>query len=118
MSAAVTRENHEDHQSRIQARKTNSPKIQKDYVNQVSEEIEGRVTKKLSQEFSKTESCVLGALSRLDEFFQSPQARAHSGPVPETSRKLRKENQGTNEDHSQNDPHPEMRVSMSQSSQD
>ena len=31
-------------------------------------EIEGRVTKMLSQEFSMTENCTLGALSRLDNF--------------------------------------------------
>ena len=30
------------------------PKLTQDYISQVSEEIEGRVTKKLSKEFSKT----------------------------------------------------------------
>ena len=39
-----------------------------DYITQVSEEIEGRVTKKLSQELSRTESRIFGVLSKLDEF--------------------------------------------------
>ena len=38
------------------------PEVAQDYLSQVSEEIEGRVTKKLSKEFSKTESRILGAL--------------------------------------------------------
>ena len=44
------------------------PELTQDYISQVSEEIEGRVTKKLSKEFSRTESRILGALSKLDEF--------------------------------------------------
>ena len=74
--------------------------------------------KKLSQEFSKTEIRILGALSQLDEFLQNPPARAHSWPVPETSRFLSRENQKTNEDSSQDDPHLEVGVSLSQSTQD
>ena len=42
------------------------PELTQDYFSQVSEEIEGSVTKKLSKEFSKTESRILGALSKLD----------------------------------------------------
>ena len=53
---------------------------------QVSEEIERRVTKKLTQEFSRTESRILGALSELDEFFLNPQIRTHSDTVPGTFR--------------------------------
>ena len=66
--AANNRDNHEDHPTINQARSTISPGIQEVYFTQVSEEIEGRVTKKLSQEFSRTKSCVLGTLSRSDEF--------------------------------------------------
>ena len=80
------------------------------------EEIEGRVTKKLSQEFRETESRILGALSILDEFLLRPQAQFHPGPIPETFRNSSKENQGTNEDRSQNDPLPEVGVCLSQSS--
>ena len=39
------------------------PELTQDYISQVSEEIEGRITKKLSKDFSKTESRILGALS-------------------------------------------------------
>ena len=116
--AAIYKENHEDYTRNVQARNTNSPRIQEDYVTQGSKKIEGRVTKKLSQEFSKTESHILGALFRLDEFLLNPHARTHSGPVLETSRNFSGGNQGTNEDGSQNDPHPIVGVSQSQSTQD
>ena len=45
---------------------------------------------------------------RLEKFLLKPQSRARSGPSLETSRNLGKDNQGTNEDGSQNDPHPKM----------
>ena len=61
-------ENYENHPRNIQARNTNSFRIQEDYFTQLSQDIEGRVTKKLSQEFSKAESRILAALSRLDDF--------------------------------------------------
>ena len=102
----------------ILARNTNSSRIQEDYVTQVSEEIDGRLTKKLSQEFNKTKNCILGASSRLDGFFQNSQTRADSGLVSETSRNSSRENQGTNEERSQNDSHPEVEVSPSQCNQD
>ena len=37
------------------------PELTQDYISQVSEEIEGRVTKKPSKDFNKTESRILGA---------------------------------------------------------
>ena len=50
---------------------------------------------------------ILGALSKLDEFLLNQQIQTHSGTVPGTSRNTNMENQGTNEDDSQSDPHPE-----------
>ena len=105
--AAVTREIDEEHTRNGQSRNTSVPKINKEYITQVSEEIEGRVTKKLSQEFSRTESRVLGAQSKLDEFLLNPQIRTHSETVPGTFRNTNVDNQGTNEDDSQSDPHTE-----------
>ena len=80
---------------------------QEDYIAQVSEEIEGRVTKKLSQEFSRAENHILGALARLDDFLMHPLIQGHSGTTPEASRNVFSINQGTNEYDSQSDPHPE-----------
>ena len=74
------------------------------------------MTKKLYQEFSWTESRILGALSRLGELLLNPPTRVHSGPVPETPRNSSTENQRMNVDGSQNDPHPEVGVFLSQSS--
>ena len=44
------------------AQNANIPRSQEDYVTQFSKEIEGRVTKKLSNEFNRTESRFLGGL--------------------------------------------------------
>ena len=77
-------------------------------VSQVSEEIEGRVTKKLSKEFSKTESRVLGALSKLDELLPNPQVRTCSVALPGTSRNNYSENRKTTGDRSSDDPYPEV----------
>ena len=89
------------------AQKSGAPRSQEDYITQVSEEIEGRVTKRLSKEFSPTENRILGALARLDDFLMSPLLPGHSGTAPEPTRNTTRNNQGTNEDGSQTDPHPE-----------
>ena len=107
--AALNKENCEEHPRSNLVSNSNVPRSQEDYITQVSaEEIEGRVTKKLSQEFSRTENCILGALARLDDFLMNPLLQGHSGTTPETSRNVFSINQGTNEDDSQSDPHPEV----------
>ena len=63
MLATINRDNHEEHPKKKQMLDTNFPKIQEIYITQVSEEIEGRMTEKLSQEFSRTERCISGTLS-------------------------------------------------------
>ena len=49
--AALNKENCEDYPRSKVAQNSNVPRSQEDYITQVSEEIEGRVTKKLSKEF-------------------------------------------------------------------
>ena len=115
--AAVTRETQEEHPRNGQSRNTSVPRINEEYITQVSEEIESRVTKKLSQEFSRAESRILGALSKLDEFLLNPQITTHSETVPGTFRNTNMENQGTNEDDSQSDPHPEAGIFCGQTTQ-
>ena len=87
------------------------PEIAQDYISQVSEEIEGTFTKKLSKEFSRTESRILGALSKLDEFLLNPRGRTCSVAVPGTSWSNNIESQGTNEDRLSDDPGPEVEFS-------
>ena len=87
------------------------PELTQDYMSQVSEEIEGRVTKKLSKEFSRTQSQILGALSKLDEFLLNPKKRTCSVAAPGTSRRGNLKNQGTNEDRPSDDPGPEVEFS-------
>ena len=80
------------------------PELIQEYISQVSEEIEGRVTKKLSKEVSKMESRILGAWSKLDEFLLNPQVRTCSVAVQGTSGNANSENRETREDRSSNDP--------------
>ena len=105
--AAVSRETPESTRSG-RAPSVLDPELTQEYISQVSEEIEGRVTKKLSKEFSRTESRILGALSKLDEFLLNPQVRTCSVVAPGTSRSNNLENQGTNEDRPSDDPGPEV----------
>ena len=72
--AAVSRETPEGSRS-SRAQNVLDPESTQDYISQVSEEIEGRVTKKLSKELSKTESRILGAFSKLDELLLNLQVR-------------------------------------------
>ena len=104
--AALNRENCEEHPKSILAQKLNASRSQEVHVTQVSDEIEGRVTKKLSREFSRTENRILGALSHLDVYFMNPLIYGHSGTTPERSRNTSGTNQGTNEDNSQIAPDP------------
>ena len=112
--AALNKENCEDHPKSNLAQNSNIPRSQEDYITQVSEEVEGKVTKKLSQEFNRTENRILGALLRLDDFLMNLLFQGHSGTAPETSRNAYGTNQGKNEDDSQSDPHPEAGTFQSQ----
>ena len=75
-----------------------------EYISQVSEEIEGRVTKKLSKELNWTELRILGALSKLDEFFLNPQVRICFVAVPGISRNNDSENREPTGDRSLGNP--------------
>ena len=66
------------------------------------------MTKKFSKEFSKTESRILGALSKLDEFLLNPQVRTCSVAAHGTSRNSNSENRETHGDRSLNDSDPEV----------
>ena len=105
--AALNKENCEEHPRSNLAQNSAAPRSQEDYITQVSEVIEGRVTKKLFQEFSRTENGILRALARLDDFLMNPLLQGYSRNAPETSQNALNTNLGTNEDDSQSDPHPE-----------
>ena len=77
-----------------------------EYTSQVSEEIEKRVTKKLSIEFSRTESRILCTLSKIDEFLLKPQVRTYSAAIPGTSRNNNSENRKPTGDRSLGDTGP------------
>ena len=87
--AAVSTETQEEQSRNGQSRKTSVPRSNEEFITRVSEEIESRVKKKLSQDFSRTESRFLGALSKLDEFLLNPLIRTRSGTVPGTFRNTR-----------------------------
>ena len=106
--AAVSRETPESTRS-SRGQNTLDPDLTQNYISQVSEEIEGRVTKKLSKEISRTEARILGALSKLDQFLLNPHARTCSVTVPGTSKNNNLENRETTVDRSADDPCPEAR---------
>ena len=105
--AALNRKNCEERTRSNLAPNSSTPRSQEDYRTQVSEEIEGRVTKRLSKQFSRTENRILGALARLDDFLMNSLLPGHSGTTLEPSRNALNTSQGTNEDDFQNDPRPE-----------
>ena len=96
--AALNKESHEEHPGSNRGRDTNVPRTREDYITQVSEKIESRLTKKLSQEFSKTESRIIGTLSQLDEFLLNPLIQGHSEFASETFWNAYGTYQETNED--------------------
>ena len=113
--AAVSRETPENTRN-SQSQNTLDPEMAQEYISQVSEEIEARVTKKLSKEFSRTVSSILGALSKLDDFLLNPLVRICSVAVPGTSRNSDSENREPTGDPSVNDPCPEVVCSSHHSS--
>ena len=104
--AAVSRDTPENTRN-SQSQNTLDPGMAQWYIAQVSEEIEERVTKKLSKEFSLTESRILGALSKLDDFRLNPQVRTCSVAVPGTSRNNDSENREPTGDRSLGNPCPD-----------
>ena len=95
----------------------NVPRSQEDYITHVSEKSEGRVTKKLLQEFGRTENRISGALARLDDFLIKPLSQGRCGTAPETSHNAFGTNQGANEDDSQSETHSEAGIFRSQTTQ-
>ena len=112
--AAISRKTQE-HPENGQSQNTSVPRINKHYITQVSEEIENRVTKQLFQEFSRTESRILGGLSKLNEFLLNSEMGTLSRIVPGTSRNTGVENQQPTGDRSQNNRYPDMEPSIYQS---
>ena len=105
--AAVARETQKEYPRKGQSRNTSVLGIKEFF-----EEIEGKVTEKLSQEFSRTKSCILGALSNLDDLLSNPQLRTHSGTVPRTFRNRILEIFDSNVDRSQVDSNSEVGPSV------
>ena len=108
------KENCKEHPRSNLAQNSIVPRSQEDYNAQVSEKNAGGLTEVFSQDYSNTESCFLRALYCLEDFHLSPLNQGHSRTAPETSQHTLRTNQGTNEDDSQSDPHPEAGVSQGQ----
>ena len=111
--AALNKENCDEHPRSNLARNSNVLSSQEDYITQFFEETEGIVTKKLSQEFSRTKNRISGALSRLDDFLMNPLIQGHSVIAAETSRNEFSTKLGAKKDESQNDLQPEASTSRS-----
>ena len=115
--AALKQENCEEHPRSNLAHNSNVPRSQKDYITEVSEKIEGRVTKKLSEEFNRTENRKSSALARVGELLINPLIQRYLGTTPETSWNAFSTSQGTNGNDSQSDAHPEAGILHNQTAQ-
>ena len=93
------------------------PGFHGDYITEVTEEIDERVRKKLSQEFSRPDCRILGTLCKLDNFLVISQVRVNSKYVPETKLNFNVEDEEIDEDRFQKDPHPETGTSFNGSPQ-
>ena len=105
--AAVSRETQENIRNN-QSKNTLNSEMAEEYITRVSGEIEWSITEKIFQEFSRTESRILGALSKLDEFLLNPQVRTCFVAVPVTSRNNNSENREPTGDPFLNDLCPEV----------
>ena len=103
----LNKENCEEYPRSSLAQNSNAPRSQEDYITEISEETVGRVTNVLLKDFSRTDNLIMDALARLNDSFMNPLLQGHPGTTPELSRNALSTSQGTNEDDSQNDPHPE-----------
>ena len=83
----------------------------------MSDELEGRVTEEMSQEFKTTASCILFGISELDEFLLKSQVVVESGTALEKSRRYDMGNQESHEDRSQAVSQLEVCTSINRSSQ-
>ena len=102
--ATVSRETSEKTRN-SQSKNKLDPGMAQQYISQVSEEIDGRVTKKLSKEHSRMDSRILGASSKLDEFLLNPQVWTCFVAVPGTSRNNNSEKrEPTSDDRSLGNP--------------
>ena len=101
--AAASRET-PDNARNTQSQNTLDPGMAQECICQVSKEIEITVTKKRSKKLSRTESCILGDLSKLGEFLLNPQVRTCSVFVPGTSRNSGSGNREPTGDRSLGDP--------------
>ena len=107
--AAVIRDSQEEYPRDNLSRGTSASRIIEYYMTQVSEKIEGRVTKRIYQIFSIEEDWILSALFKLYEFLLNSQIHKSESNLEsyrESSETL--ENLECNEDGYQNDPHPEV----------
>ena len=105
--AAVSRETPENTRN-SQSQNTPNPGMAEKYITNFLKKLKGGSLKKLSQEFSRTESRILGALSKLDEFLLNAQVRTFSVAVPGTSRNNFLENREPTGNRSLDDPCPEV----------
>ena len=111
--ATLNKEYSEEYPWSDLAQNSKVPSSKEEYINHVVEKNEKRVTTKLSQGFNRTKNCILGELLHFDDFIMNPLTQGHSGTASQSSRIAYGTNQGTNEDDSQSDPHPETGIFQS-----
>ena len=92
----MIREVQEEYPSDRSSRDITASRMNEDYVTQISKEIERRVTKKVFQDFNRTNNRTLGAFSKLHEFFSNSRVSVQSKMVSGFSRDMNSMNQEPN----------------------
>ena len=82
--------------------------MNEEYITQVSVEIEKKLSKKVSQEYSWTDKKLLRVSSKLDEHLQSSQVSGKPVNILGTSRNSTSRNQDLKEDYFQNNLRPDV----------
>ena len=81
--AAVIRDSLEEHSWKNLCRDSSVSNVNEEFITQDFDKIEGEFIKKISLEFKRTDSQMLGALYKPSEFFLNPQIKVYSGTVTE-----------------------------------
>ena len=98
---AMNMDSEKEHPRNNMSRDKTTPRINNEYIIYVFEEIEGIVSKNISQELSNSKNRILGAFSKLDNFLNS-HVLVQSGTIPRNSWHMSRQNQELDEDPSEN----------------
>ena len=94
------------------SRATEIPRINEEYIKQVSKDIDRRKSESVTQESCRTENWILGAIWNFDESLPNSQVVVQSGTVTGPDWDINGKNQEEDDYHSENDLLPEFKAEV------